>query len=79
MAEMLDFGGAGRMVPPHDPGKLAETITELLAAPDLRRCMGERARQRLLDEYNLDRICNLQELSYKRAIERRNAAGQRAL
>jgi glycosyltransferase involved in cell wall biosynthesis len=79
MAEMLDFGNAGRLIPPCDPHGLAGAVVELLAAPDLRQRMGLRARERLLGEYNADRICVLQEQSYRRAIERRMRAGKRAI
>lgn len=79
MAEMLGYGEVGRMVPPRRPDKLAQAIIELLAAPDLRRNFGEGARRRLLSEFNIDRICAIQEQSYQRAIERRKSAGTRAL
>ena len=79
MAEMLGYGDGGRMVPPGEPENIAQAIIELLAAPDLRRRLGESARQRLLDEYNIDRICTIQEQSYERAIERRKLAGRRAI
>jgi hypothetical protein len=39
---------------------------------------GRAARNRLLDEYNIDRIGALQEQSYPRAIEHRQIAGSRA-
>lgn len=79
MAEMLGFGLVGRMIPPCDPDKLAQAIIELLAAPDLRRRLGESARRRLLDEYNIDRIGAITEMSYQRAVERRMVAGKRAV
>jgi glycosyltransferase involved in cell wall biosynthesis len=79
MAEMLDFGKVGRLIPPRDPGSLAKTIIELLSEPDLRYRLGEMARERLLHEYNIDRICTMQEQSYRRAIQRRTTAGRRAI
>lgn len=79
MAEMLDFGNAGRLIPPCDPDSLAAAVVELMTAPDLRQRMGTRARERLLDEYNADRICVLQEQSYQRAIECRMRVGRRAI
>jgi len=79
MAEMLDNGNAGRMIPPCDPSNFARAILELIAGPDLRCRLGERARRRVLDEYNVDRICTIQERSYERAIERRRMAGKRAI
>jgi glycosyltransferase involved in cell wall biosynthesis len=79
MAEMLDFGNVGRIVPPRDPGTLAKTIIELLSKPDLRHRLGTLARERLLDEYKIDRIGTMQEQSYRRAIQRRTLAGRRAI
>jgi len=79
MAEMLDSGNVGRLIPPCDPGRLAKTILELLDAPDLRFRLGELARERLLDKYNVDRICTMQEQSYQRAIQNRRMAGRRAI
>jgi glycosyltransferase involved in cell wall biosynthesis len=79
MAEMLDFGDVGRLIPPCRPDRLAEAILELVAAPDLRLRLGEGARQRIIDQYNVDRIGLLQEQSYHRAIVRRKAAGRRAI
>jgi glycosyltransferase involved in cell wall biosynthesis len=79
MAEMLDFGNAGRLVSPCDPDKLASAIIELLASPELRLQLGTQARARLLDQYNINRICEMQERSDGRAIERRASAGARAV
>ncbi len=77
MSEMLDEGRVGKLVPPRQPKRLANAILELLDNPDLRLQLGYAARNRLLSEYNVDRICTLQENSYKKAIEHRNALGTR--
>lgn len=79
MAEMLDFGNVGRIIPPCNPGRLAKTIIELLDKPHLRIRLGELARERLLDMYNIDRICKMQEQSYQRAIQSRTMAGRREI
>ena len=78
MAEMLDFGSAGRLISPRAPEKIAETIIELLADSDLCYDLGNRARARVLDEYKIDRVSLIQEQSYRRAIERRMMDGERA-
>ncbi|MBV9848918.1 MAG: glycosyltransferase family 4 protein [Armatimonadetes bacterium] len=77
MAEMLDGGRAGRLVSPHRPGEIARAVTELLDAPALRIQLGQEARERVLTEYNAERIGRLQEASYGRAIERRRTLGAR--
>ncbi len=77
MMEMLNFGRTGRLVPPRSPEKIAEAVIELLENPELRMQLGQAARERVLTEYNLERIGALQEASYVRAIERRQALGAR--
>ncbi|MGH7791811.1 MAG: glycosyltransferase family 4 protein, partial [Thermodesulfobacteriota bacterium] len=77
MTDMLDAGRAGKLIPPRSPEKIAEAVIELLEDPDLRMRLGQSARVRLLLEYNIDRISNLQESSYTRAIMRRRSKGAR--
>ncbi|MGD1874837.1 MAG: glycosyltransferase family 4 protein [Mastigocoleus sp.] len=77
MAEMLDQGKVGRLIPPENSQKIAEAVIELLANPQLRMQLGRAARDRVLSEYNLDRIGQLQEESYERAIRRRCSLGKR--
>ncbi|MCU0524269.1 MAG: glycosyltransferase family 4 protein [Elainella sp. Prado103] len=77
MVEMLDQGRVGRLIPPHDYRAIAEAIIELLKHPGLRMQLGKAARDRILSEYNTDRIGALQEASYQRAIEYRRLAGER--
>ncbi len=77
MAELLNYGEVGRLVPPHSPEKIAAAVIELLDNPGLRMRLGQAARDRVLAEYNLERIGELQEASYVRAIQRRRALGVR--
>ena len=77
MAELLDQGKVGRLISPHKPNEIANAILELLDNPTLRMELGQAARDRVLSEYNLDKIGSLQEASYLRAIERRKALGAR--
>jgi glycosyltransferase involved in cell wall biosynthesis len=77
MAEMLDGGRAGRLVPPWSPGRIAHAVLELLTDPILRTRLGNVARERVLAEYDPDRIGVLREASYVRAIQRRRARGPR--
>jgi glycosyltransferase involved in cell wall biosynthesis len=70
MAEQLDGGKAGRLIRPRNPSSIANTINALLDDEKLRIHLGEVARQRVLDQYNVDRIGALQEASYERAIQR---------
>jgi len=77
MAEMLDNDNFGRIVPPRSPQKIASAVIELLDNQELRMQLGQAARNRILTEYNTQRIGALQEASYQRAIERRRILGKR--
>lgn len=77
MADMLDAGRAGRLVPPRRPSRMAAAIIELLADPALRIELGRAARLRILEEYNADRVGTLREASYARAVARRHRLGAR--
>jgi glycogen synthase len=77
MAEMLNHGEVGRIIPPRNPEKIAEAINELLENPALRVELGKNARNRLLAEYSIERVATMQEASYERAIKRRQAEGSR--
>ena len=77
MADMLESDKTGILIPPYSPQKIAEAVIKLLQNPTLRMELGQAARDRVLSEYNLDKIGSLQEASYLRAIERRKALGAR--
>jgi glycosyltransferase involved in cell wall biosynthesis len=47
--------GAGQIVPVGDPAALAEAVDALLADPDRRGQLGQAARQRVVEEYSLQR------------------------
>ncbi len=72
MAELLDGGKVGKLVPPKSPKLIAKAIIELLENPEERIRLGQAARQRVLNEYNLHKIGALQEASYLRAIKAKN-------
>ncbi|GFH34621.1 GT4 family glycosyltransferase PelF [Streptomyces pacificus] len=46
-------GGAGLVVPPRDPGAMAEAALELLADPPRRAAMGQAARLRVIEQFTL--------------------------
>jgi glycosyltransferase involved in cell wall biosynthesis len=77
MVEMLNDRQCGSVVPPGNPQSLAQAVVALLRQPDRRIKLGHAARQRLLTEYNVDRVGSLQEASYERAIEHRRSKGSR--
>jgi glycosyltransferase involved in cell wall biosynthesis len=55
MSRVVEAEGLGRVVPPGDPGALAEAVTALVAAPDLRRVASARARTLALGALAWDR------------------------
>lgn len=69
MAELLDGGKAGLLIPPKDPVSIATSILKLLREPLLRRQYGAFARERVLLHYSLDCIGVLQEENYIHAIK----------
>jgi glycosyltransferase involved in cell wall biosynthesis len=76
MAEMLD-GGAGLLVEPSSPHRLAEAICSLLLDGNKRHALGARARLRVATEYCYAKILPQQLGCYREAIEYRKARGSR--
>jgi glycosyltransferase involved in cell wall biosynthesis len=54
--ELVEDHGAGALVPPDDPGELAAAIDRLLADPDERRSLEERAAAAAAGPFSWDRI-----------------------
>jgi hypothetical protein len=54
--EVVEDGVTGILVPPGDSKALGEAVIHLLREPDLRRRLGQAGRQRVLDEFTLDRV-----------------------
>jgi len=57
IASVITDGEQGVLVPPGDAEALAVALQELLARPELRRQLGERARRHVRAHYTLDRMC----------------------
>ena len=70
MAEIIEEGRTGLLVPPRDPKAIAAAIVKFLKEPERRIAMGRAAREHVLRTYSADRIAPLQESSYARAIQR---------
>jgi glycosyltransferase involved in cell wall biosynthesis len=51
MPEIVEHGVSGFVVPPNDPRALGQRIAELLGDPALRRQMGRRAREMVLERF----------------------------
>jgi glycosyltransferase involved in cell wall biosynthesis len=70
MAEILEQGACGRLVPPRQPTDLAEAICDLLAHPEKRQQLGLAGRRRILQTYAMPVILAAQTACYRAAIER---------
>jgi glycosyltransferase involved in cell wall biosynthesis len=69
MAEMIEPGRTGLLVPPRNPMAIARAIVELLKDPQRRIAMGKAAREHVLGTYASDRIGPLHEASLTRAVK----------
>jgi glycosyltransferase involved in cell wall biosynthesis len=54
--EIVRHGDNGLLVPPRDPAALAEAMKTLLTDDSMRRSMGQRGRNRVINEFRLDMI-----------------------
>jgi glycosyltransferase involved in cell wall biosynthesis len=70
MAEIIEHGRTGLLVPPRNPRVIAEALIELLRDPARRAAMGAAARAHVVQAYSAEAIAPLQEASYARAIAR---------
>jgi len=68
MADMLEDGKNGLLVPPQQPDILAETILHLIHSPELRSQLGANARKRVLEAYNYETIGRQLEESFALAM-----------
>lgn len=71
LAEYVEEGVTGLLVPPDDPQALAESIVSLLLDPVRTREMGRRARQKLIEEYNPHIVANATVAVYRSALDDR--------
>jgi len=69
MVEMLDNGKCGRLFTPPDHQELAKQIIELLQNPELRQELGKLAQERILAEYNKDKIMQETVKYYRQCID----------
>ena len=66
--ELVEEHGAGRLVPPGDPGALAEAIGTLLADPEERERLEERARAAAAGPYSWDSVAERTMAVYKEVL-----------
>jgi glycosyltransferase involved in cell wall biosynthesis len=68
LAEMIENGVTGFLVPPDDPDALAAALTAAAADPPRLRAMGTAAATRGREEHGWDRIASLHEAIYREAV-----------
>jgi starch synthase len=66
--EVVVDGETGILVPPSNPGKLAEALTRLLNDPDTRRRMGQAGRRRVEGHFSWASVAERTERVYADAI-----------
>jgi len=69
--EVLENGVSGLLCDPHDPSSIAEKVITLLQDADLRRRMGEQARQRAVKLFSVRALVQRNEEFYARCIHER--------
>ena len=63
------IGSTGAVVPPRDAAALAAALERLIAAgPEQRRALGQQARRRIVDNYDLDDIVRRYEALYQEVL-----------
>ncbi len=68
--ELVADGKTGLLVPPRDPGALANAMSLLLADPQKARAFGAAGKQRVETEFSLQRMVRRTENFYLRALNR---------
>ena len=67
LPELVQSGADGVLVPPGDPGRLADAIRDLAADPDQAAELGRRARDLVESRFSLGRMTNALEREYLEA------------
>lgn len=65
---LVEDGKTGLLVPPGEPASLARAIVRLIEDPGLAAALATRARERVQDEFGLDRMLARLEALYNRAL-----------
>jgi glycosyltransferase involved in cell wall biosynthesis len=68
---LIEHGRTGLLFPPADTGALEEALTDLLAAPGLRRRLGDEGRREVCSRYDTCQMADGYEESYRRLLSAR--------
>jgi glycosyltransferase involved in cell wall biosynthesis/ribosomal protein S18 acetylase RimI-like enzyme len=69
--EVVRDGTEGFLVPPRDPDGLTDAVSRLLREPELRRRLGEAARERALERFDERRVADTVTTVYRSLLERK--------
>lgn len=71
VAEVVEDGVTGFVVPPLDDRAMAAALARLAADPELRRRFGEEGRRRVLERYDIEALADEHARAYEIALEHR--------
>ena len=77
-SELVLDGETGRLIPPGEPERLAEVLTDLVMTSETRCDMGQRARKRAADVFSLSVMVEAYEALYTQLTDRRRFADRKA-
>ena len=73
--ELVEDGRTGFLAPVRNSAELASAVGRLLDQPAMARAFGETARQRVIDEFTIDRMLRKTEQLYLRLLEKQVHCG----
>ena len=68
LREAIRHGDTGLLVDFFDGKKLAETVADVLACPDLQAALGAAARAHAIANYDLNRICLPRQIAWAEGL-----------
>jgi glycosyltransferase involved in cell wall biosynthesis len=71
--EAVIDGKSGLLVPPNDDAALAAAIVRLLRDADLRKTLGAAGRQRVVDEFSVERMVTKTLQVYEKYLPKRSS------
>jgi glycosyltransferase involved in cell wall biosynthesis len=72
--EAIQHETTGLIVPPNDPDQLAQALIRLASDPDLRGRLGKAARERIFNNFTLDRCVDAYDALYRALLDGRPAS-----
>lgn len=69
LRDLIDHGCNGILVPMDDPNELSRSVTRMLRQPEQARVMASKAREKAVQQFNIDRVVTLMEQLYTQLLE----------